>query len=227
MKIQRSMILLVALSAGGSLSGCALLSKSEPLAPRYFTPDLSPRTDEPNSEHKSGQKLRLGSVKAGPHLRERMAYRTSEQEVAYYNERRWTERPEAYLSRALSRSLFEEHGFVRAISGASHTLDAELVSFEEIKTADHVVRVQVVINLYDMAGGHLQRTVQSEKKVEERKDDPEAVVLALSDALRSVVSEITKTAKEHFSQSPAATQEHPSEGRSNDERSSEEHSSED
>lgn len=221
MKIQGIMILLIALSAGGSLSACALLSKSEPLAPRYFTPDLSPRTDEPNPEYKSGQKLRLGSVKAGPHLRERMAYRTSEQEVAYYNERRWTERPEAYLSRALSRSLFEEHGFVRAISGASHTLDAELVSFEEIKTTDHVVRVEVVVNLYDMDGGHLQRTVESQKNVEGNEDDPEAVVRALSEALRSVVSEITKTAAEHFSQSPAATQEHPKEDGVSEERTGE------
>lgn len=226
MKIQRGMILLVALSALGglslgSLSGCALLSKSAPLTPRYFTPDLSPGADQPRPEHKSGQKLRLGSVKAGPHLRERMAYRTSEQEVAYYNERRWTERPEAYLSRALSRSLFEEHGFVRAISGASHTLDAELVAFEEIKTTDHVVRVEVVINLYDMAGGHLQRTVQSQKEVEGTKDDPEAIVRALSDALRSVVSEITKTATEHFSEGRAGAQEHPPEERSSEVRSSE------
>jgi cholesterol transport system auxiliary component len=136
-----------------------------------------------------------------------MAYRTSAQEVAYYNERRWTERPEAYLRRALTRSLFEEYGFVRVISGASHTLDAELVAFEEIKTTDHLVRVEVVINIYDMTGGHLQHTVQSEKKVEGEKDEPEAVVRALSDALHAVVSEIAETAAEHLSQSAARTEE--------------------
>lgn len=220
MKIQSLIVLFALCTLGGlslgSLSGCALLSKSAPLTPRYFTPDLSPAADERRPEYKSGEKLRLGSVKAGPHLRERMAYRTSEQEVAYYNERRWTERPEAYLSRALSRSLFEEHGFVRAISGASHVLDAELVAFEEIKTTDHVVRVEVVVNLYDMAGGHLQRTVESQKEVEGNKDDPEAVVRALSGALRSVVSEITTTATEHFSESRSRAQERPPEERSSE-----------
>jgi len=215
MKIQ-SIIVLFSLSALGSLSlgglsGCALLSKSAPITPRYFTPDLSPGAEEGISADQSGQKLRMGSIKAGPHLRERMAYRTSAQEVAYYNERRWTERPEAYLSRALSRSLFEEHGFVRSISGASHTLDAELVAFEEIKTTDHVVRVEVVINLYDMAGGHLQRTVKSQKKVAGEKDEPEAVVTALSAALHAVVSEIAKIATEHLSQTRARTDEHPPE----------------
>ena len=74
MKIKSSIILLFALSAGGSLSGCALLSKSAPITPRYFTPDLSPDADGGNSASQSGQKLRIGSVKAGPHLRESMAF---------------------------------------------------------------------------------------------------------------------------------------------------------
>jgi cholesterol transport system auxiliary component len=201
MKHKRIILSLCAFSALGGLSGCALLSKSAPISPRYFTPDLSPGADQATSAPKSDQKLRLGSIKAGPHLRERMAYRTSEQEVAYYNERRWTERPEAYLRRALSRSLFEEHGFVRAISGASHTLDAELVAFEEIQTEGHSVRVVVVMNLYDMAGGHLQRTVVSEKNVEGKKDEPEAVVRALADALHAVVSEIAQTTSKHLAES--------------------------
>jgi len=207
MKTQSITVLIVALSAWGCLSGCALLSKSSPITPRYFTPDLSPNAGQASSVAQSGQKLRVGSIKAGPHLRERMAYRTSEQEVAYYNERRWTERPEAYLARALSRSLFEEYGFVRAISGASHTLDAELVAFEEIKTEDHLVRVVVVINLYDMEGGHLQRTVTDEREVEGKKNEPEAVVRALADALHAVVSEIAEITSEHLAQSSAGTEE--------------------
>lgn len=206
MKSQSIVVLVFALSTLGCLSGCALLSKSAPITPRYFTPDLSPSTGQASSVPQSGKKLRMGSIKAGPHLRERMAYRTSEQEVAYYNERRWTERPEAYLRRALSRSLFEEHGFVRAISGASHILDAELVAFEEIKTTDHLVRVEVVINLYDIEGGHLQRTVTNQRKVDGNEDEPEAVVRALSEALHAVVSEIAETTSEHLSQSSARTE---------------------
>lgn len=202
MKTKSIPILLVVLSAWGSLSGCALLSKSAPLTPRYFTPDLSPSAQQVSPAAKSDQKLRLGSIKAGPHLRERMAYRTSEQEVAYYNERRWTERPEDYLRRALTRSLFEDYGFGRVISGAAHTLDAELVAFEEIKTTDHLVRVEVVINLYDMEGGHMQRTVTSQKTVGGEKGEPEAVVRALSEALHAVVSEIAATTTEYLSHVP-------------------------
>lgn len=206
MKARIIAVLLFAVPLWGGLSGCALLSKGAPITPRYFAPELSPSAERVSSSAKSGEPLRVGSIKAGPHLRERMAYRISEQEVAYYDERRWTERPEAYLGRALSRALFEEYGFVRAISGAAHTLDAELVAFEEIKTKDHLVRVEVVINLYDVGGGHLQRTVVSQRSVEGKKDDPEPVVSALSEALRAVVSEIAETASRHLSQSSADAQ---------------------
>jgi cholesterol transport system auxiliary component len=207
MKTPSILRFLFVLSALFALGGCALLSKSAPITPRYFTPDLSRSPEQVKPAPQSDQKLRIGSIKAGPHLRERMAYRTSEQEVAYYNERRWTERPEAYLRRALSRSLFEEYGFARAISGASHTLDAELVAFEEIQTTDHVVRVEVIIDVYDMAGSHLQRTVVSQIKVEGKKDDPEAAVRAFATALRAVVSEIAETTCEHLSRSLARTSE--------------------
>jgi cholesterol transport system auxiliary component len=201
MKLRSIAFLFYTFFALGCVSGCALLSKSTPMTPRYFTPDLSPSDGQASSVPQSGQKLRLGTIKAGPHLRERMAYRTSEYEVAYYNERRWTERPEAYLRRSLSRALFEEYGFVRTISGASHTLDAELVAFEEIKTDDHLVHVEVVINVYDMDGRHLQRTVTNQKKVEGKEDEPQAVVRALADALRAVVSEIAQATNMHLNQS--------------------------
>jgi cholesterol transport system auxiliary component len=211
MKKQRIILCLFALLVWGPLSGCALLSKSAPITPRYFTPELSRGAGEAASAPKTDQKLRIGNIKAGPHLRERMAYRTSEQEVAYYNERRWTERPEAYLRRALSRALFEEYGFVRAISGASPTLDAELVAFEEIQTGEHAVRVEVVINLYDMAGGHMQRTVVSQKTVEGKKDEPEAVVRALAEALHAVISEIAETISKQLAESATAAETKPEE----------------
>jgi cholesterol transport system auxiliary component len=186
-----------------ALPACALLGKNPPLTPRYFTPDVEAPPPAAVSPPISDRRLRLGRIQAGAHLRERMAYRTSEQELGYYNERRWTERPESYLRRALSRSLFEVRGVSRAVSGAAPTLDAELIAFEELKGETHRVRVQIVMTLDDATLGSIERTITVERKIEgSDEEDPTPVVQALAQALSAAVEQICDQVVERLLQLP-------------------------
>jgi|GEM_PF-335558 len=186
--------------------GCALLTKSAPIVPRYFTPDSKSVGGAPQAaapETRAQERLRLGRIEAGPHLRERMAYRTSDEEMGYYNDRRWTERPAAYLRRALARSLFEERGITRAVSGAAPNLDAELVAFEEIKGEEHKVRVRVVMSMDDATLGSLEQTITVEQDVAGKDDEePGPVVRALSSALDDAVRQICDRVEARLAELP-------------------------
>lgn len=187
-------------------SGCALLGKSEPITPRYFSPTVDTPPAQLDSQAEGAMLLRLGRVQAGLNLRERMAYRTSPEEVGYYEDRRWTERPEVYLRRALSRSLFEVHGLRRAVGGVAPTLDAELVRFEEIRGDEHSVKVEVVMTLDDPMRGAIERTMVVEHDVESAdRDDPQPVVQALGRALSDVVAQISDQVVERLASMPPSS----------------------
>jgi hypothetical protein len=123
-----------------ALSSCALTQKGEALSIRYFTPEhVRPQLTGADRPEKQ-KELRLGRVTSGVHLREPIAYRRGTFEIGYYDGLRWTERPELYVRRALTRTLFEEHAFERASDAP--TLDVEIVSFEEVKTRElHAARI--------------------------------------------------------------------------------------
>lgn len=176
-----------------TLSGCALLSKGEVPMRRYFSPDLV--VDGPaRSAPQSSLELRLGRVTAGDSLDERMMLRTSAQEVSFYDDRLWTEKPETYLRRGLSRVLFEEGGLRSIVRGAGPTLDVELISFEEVKSEAHVGRVKVAFTLSDERVVSLQQTVGVDRPVVVANSEAEAaaVARAMGEALREVVDEITQ-----------------------------------
>ena len=171
-----------------ALSGCALLGKNEPVVPRYFTPEY-PGGSAVAAAH-SGLQLRLGRIDARAHLRERMAGRSSAQEVVFHDDRRWTERPEIYLRRALARTLFEERGVIEARSGHGvTTLDVELMAFEELEP-QHEVRMQARLVLRDDRLGLLEETITADQPVaaSEGADSARAVVDALSRALQAGVT---------------------------------------
>jgi len=194
------------LLALATLSACALLGKSPPLAPRYFTPEIASFAARPTAEGLSEHRLRLGRIQAGAHLRQRLAYRTSGEELGYYDECRWTERPEAYLRRALSRYLFEVRGITRATSGAAPTLDAELTSFEEVKNGEHRVRVQIVMSVDDAGQTSIERTITVERNVRgDDAQDPAPVVQALALALSGAVEQIGDVVVERLTQLPPAS----------------------
>lgn len=172
-----------------ALSGCALLGKSEPLVPRYFTPEYD--GDAALAPARSELQLRLGRVEGWSHLRERMAARNSAREFFYYEDRRWTERPEIYLRRALARTIFEERGVIEVLSGRAVTLEVELIAFEEIEQP-HKARMQARLVLRDDRIGLLEETITVEQPVAkgETPDQAPAVVDALSQALNAGVTRI-------------------------------------
>jgi cholesterol transport system auxiliary component len=205
--------------AGSALAGCALLGKSDPLLPRYFTPEYA--VDAPASPPALPDlRLRLGRVSAWSHLRERMVVRSSEQEIGYYDDRRWTERPEIYLRRALSGELFEERALVHVISGAAPTLEVELASFEEIQSpSNHRARLVAHFVLYDERVGRLEETVTVEEPVRAvpEPDRGRAVAEALSLALRSGVARIADQVVAKLSAMAAAERAPPRGGRASSE----------
>jgi cholesterol transport system auxiliary component len=182
--------------ACASLAGCALTAKGEPLRPRYFTPEPAQLVAHPLHAPACELRLRLGRVVAGSSLREQIPYRDSDHELGFYEERRWTERPEVYLRRALARALFEERGATRVVSGFAPTLEVELTAFEEIRAPVHKARMQAIAILRDERIGRLEQTITVERPIAPataaRKD--EAMVQALSEALAQGVAEISDRA---------------------------------
>ena len=148
----------VALAAGG----CALLVKGEVQQPRYFSPELPlASATEP---HPTLQ-LRLGRISAGKAIEERMIVRESTNEVEFYEDRLWTDKPVTYLRQALTRVLFEEQGLQGIYSGQGATLDVELLAFEEVKRPKHLGRVRLAYSLRDDRLVRLQQTLTVERPV--------------------------------------------------------------
>src|SRR5688572_7965517 len=148
-------------------AGCALTSKSDPMQFRHFTPEPSATPTVGGEQRASASELSLalGRVNASAHLRERIAYRASPNEIGYYETRRWTERPENYLRRAVSRELFERRGIGRLVSGSGPTLELELLAFEEVHEPTRVARLQVVIVLHGGGQPSFERTISIERPI--------------------------------------------------------------
>lgn len=175
-------------------SGCALVSKAQPLTPRYFSPAASSAADgEPAGSPPSGPalELRLGQIDAAVHLEERIAYRPSPAELGYYESWRWTEPPQAYLRRALARELFERRGLVRVVSGNAPTLGVELTSFEELREGQPRARVELAVLLRGERRALLERTVRQELPLPaDAADDPRQLTQALARALDAAVAQV-------------------------------------
>lgn len=189
----RLLVMLGRLCVCTSLAGCALTAKGEPLRPRYFSPETIEPAARALRAPASSLELRLGRVVAGSSLREQIAYRDSDHELGFYEERRWTERPEVYLRRSLAHALFEERGATRVVSGAAPTLEVELTAFEEVRAPAHKARLQAIAILHDERIGRFEQTITVERPIapvpDARKD--ESLVQALSEALAQAVAEIS------------------------------------
>jgi cholesterol transport system auxiliary component len=183
------------------LLGCALTGKGEPLVPRYFTPERV-ATSNGGEQANAGAALiassgaplalRLGHVDAASHLRENIAYRDSELELGFYEDRRWTERPDAYLRRALEHALFEQRGLTRSTATLSPQLHVELLAFDEIRKPRHGVLVQIKVLLLDGTTARLEESVVVEQAIDTKPggDDAAAIAEGLSHALESAVQRI-------------------------------------
>jgi cholesterol transport system auxiliary component len=191
-----------------SLNACALFSKGEVPVRRYYSPEPPPSKPVAAEPHSSFE-LRLGRVTASANISERINYRESANEVGFYYDRIWTEKPEAYLRRGLTHALFEEKGLRRVVRGAAPTLDVELVSFEEVLAPLHVGRVTVAFSLSDERVVSLQQTLTVERPIAsgEAIAEGSAVAQAMGTALRDAIGEVSgRVVSEMASASPAQGQ---------------------
>ena len=172
--------------------GCALTSKSEPIAPRYFSPERPP--DAARGGAKPAQtpyELRLGRVFGSSHLDERLVFRDSEYQLGYYEERRWTEEPAEYLRRCLARVLFEDRGLRHLVGGLGPSLEVELTGFEEIRSPKRLARVQMTVRLQDARTVRWEETMTVDQPITDVSGDPAGtMVAAISIALGAAVDRV-------------------------------------
>src|SRR5262249_51919645 len=96
--MKRLKALLVALA----LAGCVFRQTD---VPRYFRPDSKGLSPEPTLQDAApARTIRLRAVRARPLLRERIVWRTST-EYGMYEQRRWSDLPEAYVEQAIASAL--------------------------------------------------------------------------------------------------------------------------
>lgn len=170
--------------------GCSLLSRGSVLPVRYFSPE-PPAARQPSPAETQGPRVavRLGRVRGAAYLGQRIAHRESEYEVGFYDDREWTERPEAYVRRALARKLFEERGFERATGGAAPTLEVEVFGFDEVRMAGaHVARVKLRYRLEGDDTVLDEQTIAIDRPVSGEGFD--AFVAAMSAALDEATNRI-------------------------------------
>jgi cholesterol transport system auxiliary component len=175
--------------------GCAFFTKSDPVVLRYFSPEAIGVRPDPagvaQAMPPSRLDLRIGRVNAASYLKDRIAFRDKDFEIGYYDELRWTEKPEAYLRRALGRALFEEQGVRRIISGPGPTLDVDLDAFEELRSPRHAARIQVTWLLRDDQRVQVQETFTIERVIPSSESrGPAGIAAAMADAFDESVKRV-------------------------------------
>jgi len=162
---------------------CALLSKSDAFVSRYFSPESAATSADPVGP--TGLELRLGRVDAAAYIREEIVFRDSRYEVGFYEGRRWTERPDFYVRRALTRALFDRRGIRQIAYGAGATLDVDVIAFEEVRAPAHVGRIVLDYSIVDHRVVRFARSITIERPIAYATGDAaaDAIVGALSTAL--------------------------------------------
>lgn len=178
-------------------AACALLSKGDQGAARYFTLETaSTRSDAAPAVAPGTQgvpaALRLGRVTGATHLEERLVFRGAGSEINYHRELRWTAPPEVSLQRMLTRVLFEERRIRHLVGGAGATLDVQLTALDEILSPQHFTRVQIVARLHDEHLVIWEGTITVDRPVVDRGggDPALAAVEALGTALQAAVDRV-------------------------------------
>ena len=180
--------------------------------PRYFTPETLAARPDPSGVAQGMRPveldLRLGRVNAASYVKDRIAFREKSFEVGYYDELRWTEKPEAYLRRALGRALFDEQGVRQILSGVGPTLDVELDAFEEVRAPRHAARMEVSWALSDDARVQSRETFVVERPMPaDGSGGPDAIAAAMAQAFdasvaRVVAGVVTALAREAAPKAP-------------------------
>lgn len=179
-----------------SLAGCALLSRGSAMTIHWYDPEAAlPRLHgaalcEGGSSGPGALEVELGRVSAGINLRERIAYRDDTFDVGYYDDKRWTERPDAYVRRALARALFEERCVARVMGGPGPVLDVEVLAFEELRGPPRAARVRLRLIVHDDRDTFLERTISVVRPAPADRRGFDGVVQAMAAALDAAAEEI-------------------------------------
>jgi cholesterol transport system auxiliary component len=182
--------------------GCALVSRGKTLDVHWYTPErVHPQAGA--AEMQATCELRLASVTSGADLGPRITFGDGLYRVGEYEDRRWTERPEHYVRRALGRKLFEEGSFRRVLTGRATTLDVELLDFEEVKTPTvHEARVAVrVVLASDQVLAERTLVITSPVKGNSFED----FVATMSAALDKTADEVARVAHVACGPAPVTT----------------------
>lgn len=202
--------LLPALLAAGlacATSACALTSKADLVETRYFSPERVRTTGDgsarPGAPHAAFD-LKLGRVSSGPSLRERIAYRNATYELGYYDDLRWTERPETYVRRGVGRALFEDRALHRMLGGLAPTLEVEVLAFDDLRLpTGRAARVQLKVLLYEEGRVLLEETITVDRPVAGDKPKIEDVIGAMAVALDAACEQLSQKAESALSARPA------------------------
>ncbi len=188
--------------------GCALTSKSDPTLLRYFSVDTPRHRQQAAVTIAPGavpMQLRLGRVIAASYIRDRIAFRDSSVEVGYYDDLRWTEKPEAYVRRDLARALFDDRGVQEIVGGVGPTLDVDVDSFEEVRDA-HAAVVELSWQLRNDTVVLLRRTVSVRRPLGEAPKDgssQRALATALAEALDDAIDQVVRAVVPELAATPS------------------------
>ena len=162
------------------LAGC--LFPAPPDAPRYFSPDgwTAPSDSPPRAVG-----VQLAPVRSPLHLREMMAWRRSDVEFGFYEQRRWTELPATYVERALARELGAVGREPTTGSPAAPLVTAELRAFEEELAPEHAARVALAVTVIDGSCVRLRQTFAATRPL--ATNDPTVIARTIGEALDEVV----------------------------------------
>lgn len=197
-------LLSVAFSLSLFCAGCALTSKADSVVFRYFSPEVpSPAGRAAETAVGRGLELRIGRVAAAAYLKDRIVFREGVQELHYYDRLRWSEKPEAFVRRAVGRALFEERGLRELVSRSGPTLEIELDVLDELRGSAPTARARATWLVRDEQTVLVQKTITIDRTIGPKKSPPE-VAKALGEALAEVVQTIAAEAVTALQRSVAA-----------------------
>jgi ABC-type uncharacterized transport system auxiliary subunit len=181
-----------ALLAFIALAGC-VFRQSDP--PRYFRPDSAALSSESTSDDGTPEKaIRLRAVRARPFLRERIVWRTPT-EYGMYEQRRWSELPEAYVEQALASALRRQGHIDLTDDARVPNLYANVTAFDEVVDPKHVANVAVDVTLTATDGRRLlEREFSAEAPISD--DDPSSLGRAVGAALDDVSAQVAQAVAE-------------------------------
>jgi uncharacterized lipoprotein YmbA len=175
-----------------ALAGCVFRQSD---APRYFRPDSLALSPEPAlGDGASARTIHLRAVRARPFLRERIVWRTPT-EYGMYEQRRWSELPEAYVERAIASALAREAHIDLTDNARAPTLSATVTAFDEVVAPTHVANVAIDASLTATDGHRLfERRFSAEAATAD--DDPQSLVHTIGVALDDVSAQVARSVAE-------------------------------